>query len=151
MRSDKARAMRAKIHIARKQLAMDEEGYRAALRRGAGISTTSCASLAQLEDVLVEMRRLGFRDPGRRPARTAQIRMIHAIWRDLTQEGAVRAEDTEAALRAFVERQTRTPARPHGIAAVEFLDSVWANRVIEGLKAWRKRHRASAAAAESVT
>ena len=141
--------MRAKIHIARKQLAMDDDGYRAALRRGAGISSTAGASLAQLDAALVELRRLGFRDPGRRPARTAQLRMIHAIWRDLIDEGAVRAEDTDAALRAFVQRQTRTPARPDGIAALEFLDSVWANRVIEGLKACRARHRAAAAGRDS--
>lgn len=146
--TDELNRLRAKIHVARKQLGMDDAGYRAALLRGGGITTTAGATISQLTAALDELRRLGFQDrPGRKPARTPQLRMLHAVWRDLVAEGAVSAEDTDAALRAFVARQTRTPANPHGVSAPEFLDSVQANRVLEGLKAWRARHRATTEAA----
>ena len=51
------------------------------------------------------------------------------------------------ALRAFVQRQTKSRLTPDGISAPEFLDGPQANRVIEGLKAWlaREKHKAGEA------
>ena len=141
-----ARAMRQKIAIARKQLGMEEADYRALLARvcGGKTSSTQCGP-SDLDALLREFRRLGWKPaPGkagggarRPPSPHAQVRMIHAVWRDLAP---FVADPSEAGLRAFVRRQT-------GLDAPEFLDSRAANKVLEGLKAWLRRERAKAAAA----
>lgn len=127
----------AKIHVARQRLALCEDSYRDLLRRVAGVDSAAALDVRGFDAVLREFRRLGFADAPL-PAR-AQARKIRAIWADLVALGAVEAEDPEAALRAFLVRQTRTPAAPAGVERVEWLDSQQANRVLEGLKAWRAR------------
>jgi phage gp16-like protein len=141
-------AMLAKIHLAKKQLALTEESYRDILRRITERDSASALSEGQMDRVLKEFARLGWKP---RPGRTgtskhAQIRKIHAVWKDLVTEGAVQAEDEAAALRAFVQRQTKTRANPEGVSAPEFLDSHGANKVLEGLKAWLRRVRQAEAA-----
>jgi len=130
----------AKIHVAKRQLALTEESYRDVLRRVSGRDSAADLDERGLTRVLEEFKRLGFRDARRRSARP-QVRMIRAVWGDLCEAGVVEADDREAALRAFVARQTRTAATPQGISAPEFLDAKSANRVLEGLKAWRRRPR----------
>jgi hypothetical protein len=69
--------------------------------------------------------------------------MIHAVWADICKlQGRGDAE----ALRSFVRRQTKTEAHPDGVDSAEFLTAAMANRVLEGLKAWRARLEKGAAA-----
>jgi hypothetical protein len=118
----------AKLHVARKQLALTEESYRAILMRVAGVDSARDATDAQLLAVLAEMRRFGFREP--RPiSDKPHVRLVWALWRDLAP---LLEDGSDAALRAFVRRQT-------GLADPEWLDGMRANKVIEGLKAWRAR------------
>lgn len=136
------RAMLAKLHLARKQLALSEDSYRDILRRVTGKESAADLTDAQLDKALKEMKRFGFKPT---PSRTgtskhAQIRMIHAVWADLCQLG-VGGEDETAALRAFTARQTKTLANPQGVSDPAFLSSEQANKVLEGLKAWRARLR----------
>lgn len=143
------RAMLAKLHLARKELALTEESYRDVLRRVTGQESAAALSEPQLDRALAEFRRLGWK-PRKGKGRTGtsaapQIRMIHAVWRDICRLG-IDAEDETAALRAFVARQTRTAANPQGVSDPRFLDSQQANRVLEGLKAWRRRLKAKEAA-----
>jgi phage gp16-like protein len=142
------KAMLAKIHIARKDLALSEESYADILRRKTGVESAAGLSDAQLDRVLGEFKRLGWKPKKGRTgtSKHAQIRMIHAVWKDICALG-IDAEDEAAALRAFVARQTKTLANPVGVSAAEFLDSTQANRVLEGLKAWRSRLRRAAAEA----
>jgi hypothetical protein len=109
-------------------------------------SSTKCGP-SHLDALLAEFRRLGWK--GSAPAKKAgkplspkaQVRMIYAVFADIRPHLAVGDEST---LRAFVKRQSKTEANPAGVDAPEFLDSVQANKVLEGLKAWRKRVRARA-------
>ena len=133
----------AKIHIARSQLAMSDDAYRDLLERITGARTAGKLAMPQLEAVLAEMKRLGFRpSPAKRlTSPKAQIRMIFAVWKDLQphlQDGS------EAALRAFCARQTKSPKHPHGVSAPQFLGPVEAEKVLEGLKAWLARCRTRA-------
>lgn len=145
-------AMISKIHIAKKDLAMKEDSYRDMLERKTGKRSASELSLGQLDTVLAEFTRIGWK-PTKRcigTSKEAQIRMIFAVWKDICPLLGV--EDDEAAkaqLRAFVVRQTRTKANPKGISAAEFLDSTSANKVLEGLKSWRTSLRRKAAQAEA--
>ena len=146
--SHERRGMLAKIHMARKQLGLDEAAYRDVVERITGGTSARTASDAALHRLLAEFTRLGFK-PLRRawaPARSkdAQVRMIQAIWADLAPYVADGSQD---ALRAFVRRQTRTPRHPEGVDAAEFLDAKEANKVVEGLKAWLARAQAKAGAA----
>ncbi|MDO9499013.1 regulatory protein GemA [Falsiroseomonas sp.] len=141
--------LRRKVQIARRKLAMTEDDYRALLLRVTGQASSTTCGPSHLDELLREFRRLGFRDvapragKGRRPPpKEAQIRMIHGVWNEISP---LVANGDESALRAFVRRQTKSPATPDGISAPEFLDSVQANKVLEGLKAWRARLRKQAA------
>lgn len=135
------RAMRAKVHIARKQIALDEDAYRALLRRVTGQDSLRACSAGEIDRVLRELTRLGFvAAPAKRRSQRAQARMIHAIWADIAP--LLEGEAGDAALRAFVRRQTRSAAHPDGIDDPDWLSPAQAKAVIEGLRGWLARLRA---------
>ncbi|MDB5851927.1 MAG: regulatory protein GemA [Rhodoferax sp.] len=136
--------MISKIHVAKRQLALPDDSYRDVLRRKTGKESTGAMSHGELETVLREFERLGFKPTKRGTfSKEKQIRMIRAVWKDITHLG-IDAEDHVAALRSFVGRVTRTKVNPLGVSDPEFLDSTQANKVLEGLKAWRTRLRQQA-------
>ncbi|MDA8049031.1 MAG: regulatory protein GemA [Rhodospirillales bacterium] len=122
-------AMLAKVHIAAKRLALEEESYRALLKRVTGKESAGACDEGELERLIGEFRRLGFTDAPRRRSEKPYVRMIHGLWGDLKPH---LRNPTAEGLRAFVRRQT-------GVAAPEFLGPEQANKVIEGLKAWLER------------
>lgn len=135
------RAMLAKVHIARKELGLSDEAYGDVLLRITGAESAAALSDAQLDRVLGEFKRLGWKPKdGRRRSAKPNVRMIFAIWADLKPHVA---DPSDAALNAFVRRQTASKLHPLGITAPEFLDAQSANKVIEGLKAWLMRVRAN--------
>jgi len=134
----RTRAMRQKCQIARKQLRLDEDTYRDVLRRVTGQASSTDCGPSQLDALLAEFRRLGWKPArgGKAPSGKPQVRKIYAIWRGL----APYVEDaSDSALRGFVHRQT-------GRDAPEFLTAPEANKVVEGMKAWLARVRAKATA-----
>lgn len=138
------RAMTAKIHLAKKQLALTEDSYRDILRRVTGLDSARDMRADQLDAVLREFGRLGWKArPTSKVSANPQVRMIHAVWKDIV---ALQGRGDAAALRAFVRRQTRTDEHPDGVDSPEFLTSPMAARVLEGLKAWRARLRRGQAA-----
>lgn len=137
------RPMLAKIHLAKKQLALTDDSYRDILRRVTGVDSSAKMRPDQLDAVLKEFARLGWKPKSvTKRSATPQVRMIHAVWRDIVQ---LQGHGGAAGLRAFVQRQTRTEEHPDGIASPEFLKGEMAERVLEGLKGWRARLRRSAA------
>lgn len=132
------RAAIAKIHVARKQLALSEENYRSILIRITGQDTSSGLNDRQVDDVLAEFRRLGWRPKKAfKPSDKPFVRLIYALWREAAKVGAV-SSNSKPALRAFVERQTRRGG-DRGIDDPEFLRAADARRVSEALKAMIKR------------
>ncbi|GBQ27185.1 Mu-like prophage protein gp16 [Acetobacter estunensis NRIC 0472] len=125
------RSLIAKIHVARKDLRLEDADYRALLSRVTGRASSADCTTAQLDAILAEMKRLGFRPrPARRSPARPLVRKLYAIWNDM---GAVlTAAGSRESLRAFVARQT-------GVDAPEFLDDAQAVQVIEALKAWSQR------------
>ena len=128
----------AKIHVARKQLALSDENYRAILVRITGQDTSSGLNDRQVDDVLAEFRRLGWRPKKAfKPSDKPFVRLIYALWKEAARVGAV-SSSSKPALRAFVERQTRRGSE-RGIDDPEFLRAADARRVSEALKAMIKR------------
>jgi len=82
--TDRRRADLAKIHLAKKALGMDEEAYRALLRRVAGVESAGEATATGRARLLAEFQRLGWRPKRRRGVRPSetrqpQLRKIHAL------------------------------------------------------------------------
>lgn len=129
-------ALYAKLHIARKELGLDDDSYRAVLVRVGGHYSAKDMSVGQIEAVLKEFRHLGWKPKlatgNRRTPDSAKayVRKIFAIWNELAP--LLASGGTREALRAFVERQT-------GVSAPEFLDAEQATKVTEALKKWRSR------------
>jgi len=119
----------AMVHIAKKQLGLVDENYRAILVRLTGKDSSRDCSTEDLDRVIAEFKRLGW-TPAAKPTATSDrpyVRKIYALWNEAGRVGAVE-NASKAALRAFTARQT-------GKAAPEFLTPAQANSVSEALKA----------------
>jgi phage gp16-like protein len=134
------------IHIAKKQIGLDDATYRMIVERISAKFRAQPVSSAGLMDqrerhaLIEELKRLGFqperveRAGGRKKERMAQspqARKIRACWLDLKALGVL-DDPSEKALRHFAQNMT-------GVGALDWLSPEDANRVIEGLKAWHKR------------
>ena len=123
------------IHVAKKQLGLDEDTYRAALVSITGKSSTRDMSEAERNKVVA-----AFRDRGFKPASTGQRKRLEgkyatklqALWIAGYNLGIVGNRSDEA-LVAFVKRQAQ-------VDHVRFLhDPADAAKAIEGIKAWLTR------------
>lgn len=125
------RAMLAKIHVARKELAIVEDDYRQILVDQTGHLSAKDCSDAELAKVLDALKDKGFKPKSRSP-RTGQQRADHpmarkarALWLSLYHLGAIRNPD-EAALDAFACRQLKVERlqwsnQSHGYKLIEAL------------------------------
>jgi len=137
----------AKVQIARKELRLDDEAYRAMLQRLTGRRSAADCTVAQLGRVLDEMKAKGWKPtvvsggelqagvrPAASPARPANspvARKARALWISLHQLGVVR-DPSEKALEAFAKRQL-------GVERLAWADQAQAYRLIEALKAMAER------------
>jgi phage gp16-like protein len=137
------RAMLAKVHLAKKELGLADDDYRAVLLDVAGVASAGDCTEAQLVDVLDRFKARGFQakagataraDRGRapRPADRPTARKARALWISLHQLGAI-ANPSEHALEAFAQRQL-------GCERLQWADQSLAYRLIEALKAIAERH-----------
>lgn len=133
------RALLAKVHIAKKQLGLADDDYRAIIFQHCGSMSAADATEAQLAAVVQHFGQRGFKAtakgvPGRRaPAvDTPSARKARALWISLHHLGAVR-NPSEQALEAFAKRQL-------GVEYWRWSDQSLSYRLIEALKAMAKRH-----------
>lgn len=127
------------IHVARRELQMDDDTYRLMLAgmKGLGGATSSAKlSVANLHRVLEELKSKGFkvRPNGKEKRPTAadpSSRKIRSLWLTLRDLGALR-DASEAALVKFVQGQT-------GAQALQWLTAEQASQVIEEMKKWIAR------------
>ncbi|MDR1710010.1 MAG: regulatory protein GemA [Candidatus Accumulibacter sp.] len=134
------------IHVAKRELTMDDETYRAMLTGCVKKDSTAGMNVLELEHVLWHMKRCGFRVKTRPPAGRTRTggarepraladfpvaRKIRALWLFLYELGAVR-NPSEAALAAYVRRIGR-------VDALQWIDDRAADRLIETMKRWAMR------------
>lgn len=142
--SDKTRnLLLAKVHLAKKQLGLDDDAYEGVLMRVAGVTSAKHCTLPQLRLVVEDFTRRGFTSQARksgqpRRADHALARKARVMWISLSHLCAVR-EDPDAAIRAdkgleaFARRQL-------GCERFQWADQNQGDRLVEALKAIAQRH-----------
>ncbi|MBR0559519.1 regulatory protein GemA [Neokomagataea anthophila] len=118
----------AKLRIAQKKLGLDDDVYRDRLERKTGKRSAKEMSVAEMDRVLEQFRKDGFRT--RPTAHNPQVRKVFALWTELGP--SLRSGGSRESLRAFVKRMV-------GVDDPNFLTAPQAGVVIEALKAWEKR------------
>ncbi|APO76085.1 hypothetical protein AM571_CH03291 [Rhizobium etli 8C-3] len=129
----------AAIHVAKKQLGLDDDTYRAKLARITGKQSAKEMTEDERQKVLTVFRNDGFmpaptarRGDGRQKLTGKYAKKLQALWIAAWNLGIVR-DRGDSALVSFVKRQT-------GVDHTRFL--VYAddaNRAIEALKGWMRR------------
>lgn len=126
------RSMIAKINIARQQLRIEEEDYRAQLAELTGKASLTKCSDGELTRVLDWLASKGFRAvQAKGGAVHPMARKARALWISLHHLGAV-DNPSEQALEAFAKRQL-------GCEKLVWAKQSDAYRLIEALKAWAVR------------
>lgn len=125
----------AQLHVARKQLGLDEDTYRDALERATGRRSAKDMSEIERKQAIQYFKGKGFMPaPGRKRSKLAGpfSAKLQALWIGAWNLALVRNRD-DAALLAFVKRQT-------GIDHTRFLkDADDAYKAVEALKSWMAR------------
>lgn len=126
----------AKIKVASKSLALEDDSYRALLKRVTGKDSCAGMTTLQLDLVLDEFKRLGFKPVSKRAgerkmADSGQASKIRALWICLYQMGAL-SDSSETALAKFVKRSC-------GIDDLHWLSPHKADGAIRALRGWMVR------------
>lgn len=130
------------VHIAKRQLGLDDGEYRQILRASSGKESCALMNGAELERLVSEFEKMGFRRTGKgapdgKKSERKIVRLIFGLWTELGRRGLIE-NASRPALLAFVQRQT-------GIGHPDWLDNAQAARVVEALKAMRDRGKGAAA------
>lgn len=144
--ADRPRLIRL-IHVAKRDLSMDDDTYRAILQRIGKKASSADLTIPELEKVLEHLKRSGFkvRSNGRkgaakRPAapkssrplaQDAESKKIRALWLFMHQLGVVK-NSSEDALAAYIKRIV-------GVDALQWISGEQAETLIETLKKWAMR------------
>lgn len=130
----------AMIHIAKKDLGMAEDSYRAILWTIGRVTSAAELDWAGRKQLLDHLKKCGFKPKpgpskagGRELADSAQASMVRGLWLELHAAGIVK-DPSERALTKWVKRMT-------GVDSLGWLKPVQMNMVIESLKKWNDRPR----------
>jgi phage gp16-like protein len=127
--SDRRRKM-AIIHVAKKELGLDDESYRALLEGAAGVrSAADIETYRQYAAVLDAFKRLGFQKSRRPKVENPQLGKSYALWCRLYELGAVQSKRYGSML-SYVHRMA-------GDQDLYRRDQL--SMVIESLKQWIDR------------
>jgi len=126
------------VHIGAARLFPGDEGARRAWQKDrTGHASCADMSLANLENLVAELRRKGALQPPRRrysPTRRGPVQSkITAIWINMARDGLIR-DGSERALGRWCHRQT-------GKHSIDWLTDREAKDLLEALKQWRTRLR----------
>ena len=140
MNPEHRRAMIAKIKIAQKALAMNDDSYRALLTRVTGKGSAAALEKREMEAVLREMQRLG--------------------WKPVNPQGtrprvASEKDRTLAKIGAILKELNLSWNYAHGMAKamfarerVEWLDAAELHKLMQALAVYRRRQRVRRAQAQ---
>lgn len=144
MTNDNRKKAQAQIHIAKKQLGLDDDTYRQMLLAVTGKDSCRALSLAELYKVIHHLKGKGFKTRRQRrlspTAHGQMIDVLRALWIKMHREGIVR-DGSESALERWVKRASSQRNGGIGVDSMEWLerDTRLVSAVIEDLKRWRAR------------
>jgi phage gp16-like protein len=127
----------AKIHIAKKELNLTDEVYRAILHEQFRKESAAQLTPMQVGRLLRHFQNLGWKPkrqrslPGIEKASDPMSRKIRALWIELHKAGVVH-NSSEQALLVFVQKMTK-------VARLQWCSAAQKAVVIEALKDWGKR------------
>lgn len=133
----------AKVHVAKKQLGLDDDVYRGVLLRVAGQDSAKKCTVPQLRLVVQDFERRGFSAVAKKPGMAKRAdhplaKKARVLWISLAHLCAVR-EEPQAAIRAdkgleaFAKRQL-------GCMRFQWADQTQGDKLVEALKKWAERH-----------
>ncbi|WP_096701622.1 regulatory protein GemA [Magnetospirillum sp. 15-1] len=125
------------IHVAKAQLCMEEDDYRAILRRFGGVESSANLDPSGFARVMDAFTRLGFRSDfskrnfGERAAMASprQVALIRDLWTEYTG-----GEGTDATLGKWLERTFK-------VSSLRFLTAECAPKAITALKAMKAKKK----------
>ena len=129
-------SMIAKIHIAKKDLGLDDDTYRSIIMQTVGKDSSSKCTDKQLDKVLRALKAKGWKNANNQKKKTRSapsplIKKIYALWGALQQIGEINTTE-KTALDSFVKKHT-------GVDYTHWVDSRQAVKIIEILKKWKER------------
>lgn len=134
------------IHVARRELGLDDATYRALLQRVTGKDSLRAMTEQQKLAVLDELKAKGFRIRASKAAKSlprsfkGHSRLIHALWKSCYLLGVVDSPSRES-LRAFCKRFV-AHAQDGVVVDPDLLSHEQATPIIEALKKMEGRGRA---------
>lgn len=131
----------AQIHVAKAQLGLDDETYRAMLWTVARVKSSADLDWAGRKKVIDHLKAKGFKikspskpakaAPSRPMAQDPEAKKIRALWIFLHELGAVH-NPSEEALSAYVKRIAK-------VDALQWINGYQAETLIESMKKWAMR------------
>jgi phage gp16-like protein len=140
----------AKIHVAKKQLSLDDDEYRGLIAGATNGKAESCKDCdeSELEQILQLMERRGFTPVIKAPSEKPKVRLsprtrdkpkgdheqidkIRAMWIDLANQGIIRNRSDDAC-QAFAKRLTK-------VDRLEWLNTKQCSTVLAALNAMAKQ------------
>ncbi len=128
------------LHVAKRELNLEDEDYRAILARYGRVDSSSDLDGRGFNAVMKYFTALGFRSTwtkrtyGERAgmASPAQVDLIRSLWRDFSGK----EDPSDMALHAWLDKH-------HHVTALRFVNTEKASKVIHSLKAMVHRKRAT--------
>ncbi len=126
------RNLLARVHIAKKDLGLDDDVYRDFLEQHTGQTSAGGLSEIELKKLVKAFEGVGWtsqkKGSYRAKSKKAYVRLIHVYWKKLSDAEITRKDGLDA----FVKSQVK-------VDSVEWLDKNQGNEIIEALKGWAKR------------
>ena len=133
------------IHIAKTQLKLDDESYRAVLMGCGGEDSCKLLGRSDLNKVLVRMRAMGFKAVSKKRSGTSfikdnktQLSKLRQVWREMDKAGYLR-DGTDKGLLGWSKVQAKRLNKNVPVQKLEWLKPSTLQGLIEQLKQWQKR------------
>ncbi len=142
-KSPQWQALNRKVRYLEKQQGLDRAAHEALVLGVTGKDSMSECSASDLQAIVDRLEENApTSKPGKKggfvKAGKGYVRMIWAIWGSIKRAGKLDAEDTDAALLAFVNARLRT-RQFDDVRQLDWLTSDEATPIINALKSWDRR------------
>lgn len=152
MQSEKSRLIQL-VKIGQKQLNIDDDSYRAILKRLTNKTSATQCTIVELHQVIHELKQKGAKityfakkplkptayspTTGEQAVKSQITHKIRAIWINMGKDGLLK-DPSEKALNTYM-RKIINKNRPTLALNIQSLQSAEASRLLEILKSWHKR------------